>query len=284
MRSLKRILGTGCLLLATSSMVAQSDFGVWTSIEASTKLNKQLELSLEGEYRTQSNSALTERIATGISLSYKNKKVPFLKADVGYSVMSMYGLGETTIKYEKNDEGGYELDDDGNLIPKHKNVDSPYWYTRHRTTASLTGSVKWGRFKFSLRERYQFTHRMRSYCDRERYYYFGKPLYKWDYELEDFGQPETLVDEKKAKSDHKLRSRLSVSYDIKQCPFEPFAEVEVYNELDNAFAYDKIRYTVGADYKINKEHKLTFYYRYQDYADIDEVSGHVLGIGYAFEF
>lgn len=283
MRSLKRILGTGYLLLATSSMVAQSDFGVWTSIEASTKLNKQLELSLEGEYRTQSNSALTERIATGISLSYKNKKVPFLKADVGYSVMSMYGLGETAVKYYTVDDDDYE-EVEGNPIPRHKNVDSPYWYTRHRVTASLTGSVKWGRFKFSLRERYQFTHRMRSYCDRERYYYFGKPLYKWDYELEDFGQPETLVDEKKAKSDHKLRSRLSVSYDIKQCPFEPFAEVEVYNELDNAFAYDKIRYTVGADYKINKEHKLTFYYRYQDYADIDEVSGHVLGIGYAFEF
>ena len=283
MRSLKRILGTGCLLLATSSMVAQSDFGVWTSIEASTKLNKQLELSLEGEYRTQSNSALTERIATGISLSYKNKKVPFLKADVGYSVMSMYGLGETAVKYYTVDDDDYE-EVEGNPIPRHKNVDSPYWYTRHRVTASLTGSVKWGRFKFSLRERYQFTHRMRSYCDRERYYYFGKPLYKWDYELEDFGQPETLVDEKKAKSDHKLRSRLSVSYDIKQCPFEPFAEVEVYNELDNAFAYDKIRYTVGTDYKINKEHKLTLYYRYQDYADVDEVSGHVLGVGYAFEF
>ena len=272
-------------------MVAQSDFGVWTSIEASTKLNKQLELSLEGEYRTQSNSSLTERIATGISLSYKNKKVPFLKADVGYSVMSMYGLGETTIKYEKNDEGGYELDDDGNLIPKHKNVDSPYWYTRHRATASLTGSVKWGRFKFSLRERYQFTHRMRSYCDRERWYY--DPYHKMfpedvpEYYVDD--DPESdgysyMTDTKKAKSDHKLRSRLSVSYDIKQCPFEPFAEVEVYNELDKAFAYDKIRYTVGADYKINKEHKLTFYYRYQDYADIDEVSGHVLGIGYAFEF
>ena len=291
MRSLKRILGTGCLLLVASNMVAQSDFGVWTSIEASTKLNKQLELSLEGEYRTQSNSTLTERIATGISLSYKNKKVPFLKADVGYSVMSMYGLGETTIKYEKNDEGGYELDDDGNLIPKHKNVDSPYWYTRHRATASLTGSVKWGRFKFSLRERYQFTHRMRSYCDRERWYY--DPYHKMfpedvpEYYVDD--DPESdgysyMTDTKKAKSDHKLRSRLSVSYDIKQCPFEPFAEVEVYNELDNAFAYDKIRYTVGADYKINKEHKLTFYYRYQDYADIDEVSGHVLGIGYAFEF
>ena len=275
MKNIRRISVLVCLLLATSTIIAQSDFGIWTSIEASTKLNKQFELSLEGEYRTQANSMHTERIATGISLSYKNKKVPFLKADIGYSSMAMYGLGETTIKYQESEEGRLE--------PKHMNVDAPYWYTRHRATASLTGSIKWGRFKFSLRERYQFTHRMRSYCDRERSYYF-KPLNKWDYELSDFEQPEMLVDEKKAKSDHKLRSRLAVSYDIKGCAFEPFAEMEVYNQLDKAFAYDKVRYTIGAEYKINKEHKVKAYYRYQDYADIEEVSGHILGLGYAFEF
>lgn len=288
----KNLFGVVCLLLAAATATAQSDFGVWTSIEGSTKLNKSLELSLEGEYRTQDMSSMTERIATGISLSYKNKNfLPFLKADVGYSVMSMHGLGETAIKYNTDDEGNFEVDDDGNLIPKHMNVDAPYWYTRHRVTASLTGSVKWGRFKFSLRERYQFTHRMRSYCDRTRWYY--DPFHKMfpedvpEYYLDD--DPESddysyMTDEKKAKSDHKLRSRLAVSYDIKKCPFEPFAEVEVYNELDNAFAYDKIRYTIGTEYKINKEHKLSLYYRYQDYADVDEVSGHVLGVGYAFEF
>lgn len=278
---MNRFLGIGCLLLASVAAVAQSDFGVWTSIEASTEINKSLELSLEGEYRTQHNSSQPERIATGIGLSYKNKKVPFLKADVGYSVMSMYNLYETSVKYQTND--------DGNLIPKHVNVDAPYWYTRHRITASFTGSVKWGRFKFSLRERYQFTHRMRSYCDRERWYYdsyhaiAGTPEYYIDDnpESEDYSY---MTDEKKSKSDHKLRSRLAVSYDIKKCPFEPFAEVEVYNELDNAFAYDKVRYTVGTEYKINKDHKLKLYYRYQDYADVDEVSGHVLGVGYAFEF
>ena len=285
MKTMKRFFGVGCLLLAAATATAQSDFGVWTSIEGTTKVNKSLELSLEGEFRTQDMSSKTERIATGVSLSYKNKNfLPFLKADVGYSVMSMYGLGETAIKYRTDDDGNFEMDDEGNLIPKHMNVDSPYWYTRHRATASLTGSVKWGRFKFSLRERYQFTHRMRSYCDRERWYY---KTYKKEFYLDD--DPESddysyMTDEKKSKSDHKLRSRLAVSYDIKKCPFEPFAEVEVYNELDNAFAYDKIRYTVGTDYKINKEHKLTLYYRYQDYADVDEVSGHVLGVGYAFEF
>lgn len=287
-------MGIGCLLLGVSAAWAQgdSDFGVWTSIEGSTKLNKKLELSVEGEYRTQDMSTMTERIAGAVNLSYKDKNfLPFLKADVGYTFMYMNYPGETDIKYEVYEEDEYDdagdlihsagdllLDAEGNLIPKHMNVNAPYWTTRHRATASLTGSVKWGRFKFSLRERYQYTYRMAAECDRERYYYFSD-FGEWDLE-----NAEVTTDEKKAKSDHKLRSRLSVSYDIKKCPWEPFAEVEVYNELDNAFAFDKVRYTIGTEYKINKEHKLKVYYRYQDYADMDEASAHVLGIGYAFEF
>lgn len=277
MKSIKRILGTGCLVLAATTMAAQSDFGVWTSIEGSTKLNKKLELSLEGEYRTQDMSSMTERASGAVNLSYKDKKIPFLKADVGYTFMYMNYPGETTIKYETDEDGRFELDDNGMLVPKHMNVDAAYWTARHRGTASLTGSYKWGRFKFSLRERYQFTYRMPAQCDRTRYYYHPD-FQEWD------PNPETIVDDKKAKSDHKLRSRLEMSYDIKKCPFEPYVEVEVYNELDNAFAYDKIRYTVGTEYKINKENKLKVFYRYQDYADVDEVSGHVLGLGYAFEF
>lgn len=291
MKSIKRILGTGCLLLATSVMVAQSDFGVWTSIEGSTKLNKQLELSLETEYRTQDMSSMTERVSGAVNLSYKNKNfLPFLKADVGYTFMAMNYPGETTIKYVTMENGDYELDDEDNPIPKHKNVDAAYWTMRHRATASLTGSVKWGRFKFSLRERYQYTYRMPSQCNRTRWYYKSRTgeYYLDEDPFNGDGSPNEdysyMTDEKKPKSDHKLRSRLSVSYDIKKSPFEPFVEVEVYNQLDNAFAYDKIRYTVGTDYKINKEHKLTLYYRFQDYADIDEMSGHVLGVGYAFEF
>ena len=123
MKSIKRILGTGCLLLATSVMVAQSDFGVWTSIEGSTKLNKQLELSLETEYRTQDMSSMTERVSGAVNLSYKNKNfLPFLKADVGYTFMAMNYPGETTIKYVTMENGDYELDDEDNPIPKHKNV------------------------------------------------------------------------------------------------------------------------------------------------------------------
>ena len=292
MKSIKRILGTGCLVLAATTMVAQSDFGVWTSIEGSTKLNKKLELSLEGEYRTQDMSSMTERASGAVNLSYKDKNfLPFLKADVGYTYMYMHYPAETAIKYETDDEGNFEFDDEGNFIPKHKNVDAAYWTARHRATASLTGSFKLGRFKFSLRERYQYTYRMPSQCDRVRWYY--DPFHNLmpddipEYYLDE--DPESddysyMTDEKSAKSDHKLRTRLSVDYDIKKCPFAPFAEIEIYNELDKAFAFDKIRYTVGTEYKIDKKNKLKVFYRYQDYADIDEVSGHVVGLGYAFEF
>lgn len=296
MKSIKRILGTGYLVLAATTMVAQSDFGVWTSIEGSTKLNKKLELSVEGEYRTQDMSSMTERASGAVNLSYKDKNfLPFLKADVGYTFMYMRYPGETAIKYETDDEGNYELDDNGAYIPKHMNVDAAYWTARHRASASLTGSFKWKRFKFSLRERYQFTYRMPSQCDRTRWYY--NPFHEIDNSPEYFLDEDRyngdgslnedysfMTDEKKAKSDHKLRSRLQVSYDIKKCPFEPFAEIEVYNLLDENLAYDKVRYTIGTEYKIDKKNKLKVFYRYQDYADIDEVSGHVLGLGYSFEF
>ena len=267
---MKRIFGIGCLLLASTMAMAQSDFGVWTSIEGSTKLNKKMELSVEGEYRTQDMSSMTERISGAVNLSYKDKNfLPFLKADVGYTFMYMNYLGETDIKYDF---------DEGREIPKHMNVDAPYWTARHRATASFTGSFKWKRFKFSLRERYQYTYRMPSQCARTRYYYLASTG-QWNY-----NSPIYMTDEKEAKSDHKLRSRLSVSYDIKKCPFEPYAEVEIYNELDNAFAYDKVRYTIGTEYKIDKNNKLKVYYRYQDYADIEDPNVHVLGLSYSFEF
>ncbi|MBE6292626.1 MAG: DUF2490 domain-containing protein [Bacteroidales bacterium] len=269
MNKRNRILALGSLLLATTLTWAQSDFGVWESVELSTKLNKQFELSLEGELRTHDYSAEIERMTAGIGLSYKNKKIPFLKADIGYSILGMQNPRETTIKYR----------DDDPTIPKHKNVDASYWYTRHRATASLTGSLKVGRFKFSLRERYQFTHRMAAECSRERYYYFYIPgmISQWD------ENPEYLTDAKTVKNDHKLRTRLSASYDIKGSKFEPFAEVEIYNQLDNALQFDKIRYTLGTEYKVSKKAKFNLFYRYQDYSDIDDISGHILGLGISME-
>ena len=177
------------------------------------------------------------------------------------------------------------------------NVDAAYWGPRHRATASLIGSFKAGRFKIGVRERYQYTYRAASTCDRTRYYYtpnyeFLKDivpdLEEWylneDADDEDYSY---MKDAKNPKSYHMLRSRLSASYDIRKSKFEPFAEVEVFNDLVNRFALDKMRYTIGTDYKLSKTSKLSIYYRFQNEVsgdDDDETGGHIIGLGYSFDF
>jgi len=263
---------------------AQGDgVGLWTDVEGETKLAKGLGLSFDAGYRMRDNFSASDRASAGVGLSYKNKTLaPWLKVGVGYSFIYKHSPAETGIKYLT----------DG-VTPKHKNVDADYWGPRHRATASLTGSWKVARFKISLRERYQYTYRVATTCQRTRYYYnplaaVVEGLDEWylidDATDEDYSY---MTDTKKAKSYHKLRSRLAASYDIRKSKFEPFAEVELYNDLVSNFAMDKIRYTIGTDYKLSKTSKLSVYYRYQDEAssaDDDDTGGHIIGLGYSFEF
>lgn len=254
--------------------------GLWTNVEGNTKLASGLGLSFEAEYRMRENFSTSDRANIGVSLSYKNKNwLPWLKVDAGYSFIYNNNPAETSQKYE----------DDG-ATPKHINVDDAYWGMKHRATASLSGSWKVGRFKLGLRERYQYTYRAAATCDRIRWYY--NPLHEIVPEVEEYylvddpndADYSYFTDNKNPKSDHKLRSRFSASYNIRQCKFEPFAEIEFYNELDNRLLLDKIRYTVGSDYKISKTQKVSAYYRYQDHSDGDELGGHVIGVGFSFDF
>lgn len=284
----QRLLFAALLVAPFLAIHAQSNgFGLWTDVEGETKLAKGLGLSFEAGYRLRDNFSASDRASAGVSLSYKNKQIaPWLKVDAGYTFIYKNTPGKTSIKYMT----------DG-TTPKHKNVDDAYWGSRHRATASLIGSFKAGRFKIGLRERYQYTYRVATSCQRTRYYY--NPLYdifkdinpdieEWylndDPADEDYSY---MTDAKNPKHYHKLRSRLAVSYDIRKSKFEPFAELEMFNDLMNKMAVDKIRYTLGTDYKLSKTSKLSVYYRYQDEAssdDDDESGGHVIGLGYSFDF
>ena len=274
------------LALPLTAQTDAADLGLWTSIEGSTKLAPGIGLSLDAGYRMRDHISTTDRASVGASLSFKNKAlVPWLKADVGYTFIYKKNPSETTVKYEKDDDG---LE---TTTPKHKNVDAAYWGAKHRATASLAGSWKAGRFKIGLRERYQYTYTAAATCERTRWYY--NPFYEiapeeveeW-YVNDDVNDAEYsyFTDSKNPKSDNKLRSRFDVSYNIKHCKFEPFAEMEMYNDLDQGFAIDKIRWTIGTDYKLSKTSKFSFYYRFQDHSDDDEVGGHVIGVGYSFDF
>ena len=217
---------------------------LWTSVEMKTKLAKGLNAFAEGEYRTHDDFSATERWAGTVGLDYK--ALPFLKLTGGYTYIHQQTEQEITKK--------------GNIIP-------PYWQPKHRAFLGVTGNYEWKGFTFALRERYQYTYRTEQYVPK----------------FDEDGV--TLKDDERveSKGKHILRSRLEVEYNIKKSRFKPFASYEIYNSLTEGFAVDKARYTIGSDYKFNKKHSVSLFYRYIDKTDDDEASGHIIGIGYKFK-
>ena len=129
---------------------------------------------------------------------------------------------------------------------------------------SVTGSYKIGRVELSLRERYRYTYRPTKTTTR--------------YDFDNQYWEDTQV---KSKSQHILRSRFKVEWDIPKCKVDPWASVEVFNNR----MLDKVRYSAGADYSLLKKHTFGVYYRYQRvYNDDEEDNAHYIGVSYKFKF
>lgn len=80
-----------------------------------------------------------------------------------------------------------------------------------------------------------------------------------------------------------FRYRAKVDYDIKNSKLIPFASVEAFHDLI-AKDVDKMRYTGGLAYSINKKNELSLFYRLQDYSETGKESMNILGIGYSLKF
>ena len=233
-----------------------SGFGVWTSIGAEKKISKKWGIEMEGEFRTADALNEVSRYSIGVSTDYKINS--WLKVDAGYVFMRDFSREDKSLKWEED-----EYNEDGALdYSKYElDIEEAYWKTRHRVNVSLTGSVKFNRFKISLRERVQYTYQMKTTINQTEYdvtkyseegwgWLYGDNLWQVDTE-----SPKVKEDEKGGKHSFVLRSRLQVEYDIKGVPFEPYASVEMHNDL-NGFGIKKMRYTIGGDYKINKKHSV----------------------------
>ena len=250
------------LAFATASYAQSDDFGIWTSFEAQKKINKKVNISLEGELRTRDNVSTNDRWSIGLDASYKLTK--WLKASAGYTFL--YDNNERISYYEVGDKkvesGAVNAGD-----PKKR---AEYWAPRHRFHVSLTASQSFGNLEVSLRERWQYTYRPEKTVS-QRWSYWDE---EWDGEEHSY----------RGKGKNVLRSRLQLEYKLKSLGLTPYASVE----LSNAWDVEKIRYTIGADYKITKQHAFGLFYRYQDIRSDDdfetEPNMHILGVGYKFKF
>lgn len=216
---------------------------LWTTAEMDFKMAKNVTGNVGGEYRTTDGLGGTERWAVFAGVDYKPLK--WLKLSAEYKFLDCWNDSRTT---------------------KKDNVVDSYWQPRHRLSLSATGRYRTGRFTISLRERYQYTHSTEQ------------TVPKWDGDDGSAKSDEVI----EAEDKHVLRSCLKAEYNVKGCALTPFASVEAYNSLTDGFSHEKMRYTIGADYDINKHHAVTLFGRYIDKADGDEGDGFVIGVGYKF--
>ena len=237
------------LLSAHADVFAQStDFGMWYEVAAEKKLSKKWSGGVEAMFRSRNNLRTADRWSLAVDAEYKIVKK--LKASAGYVFL------------RDNNQEEMDLKSDGFRYNKWT---PSYWGTRHRFHLDLAGSYDVGRLSLSLRERWQYTYRPEVE---------GK---KYDFDDDTWKAV-------KGKGKHLLRSRLQLEYDIAQCKFDPFANVEMFNDNSGIL---KMRYQVGIDYKYRKQHAFSLTYRYQNVnADDDdhEVNSHLLGLSYKYKF
>jgi long-subunit fatty acid transport protein len=242
-----------CLLtvtLAATAASAQSEAGLLVEAGAEKKLNKQWSLSLDADLRTRNNLRTMDRWSVGFGAEYKPAK--YLKLGAGYTLLN------------SNDREDISYHSDGS----YNNWRPSYWGLKHRFNVSATGTYKFqNNLRISLRERWQYTYRPEQTVDR------------WDF---DNACWQDKV--RSGKGKNQLRSRLQIEYDKKRALVTPYANVELYN----SWAVEKIRYTVGADFDLTKQHRLGIFYRFQDMRQVDaddyDPDMHYIGIGYKFKF
>ena len=231
-------------------IAAQSEGGLIVGAEAEKKVSKQLSVGVEAEMRSRNDFKTMDRWKLGIGADYKLTKG--LKLSAGYNLLNQNFREDIDLK----SSGSYN-----HWRPS-------YWGVKHRFYASLTGQLKLHNgLKLSLRERWQYTYRPEKTVDR------------WDFD-------ESTWEDKvrKGKGKNLLRSRLQITYDKKHALLTPYASMELYN----AWGIEKIRYTLGTDINLSKQHSLGVFYRFQDMKHVDaddyDPNMHYLGLGYKFKF
>ena len=274
---MKQLFTACCALLLAAPTFAQKDeFGAWLEVEGEKKITKRIDLSLGLGMRANDNLGEVSRANAFIGGSYK--VCDYLKVAATYQYISDLSRGEVKEDFKKNSGkfNGY-------------NVDEAFHRAKHRLSFDLSSKVKVGRFTFSLRERYQYTHSVSKDIERIRYRDDAASMPGFSGDTYPFGGYEWInrevgEDHKGHKNNHLLRTRIGIEYDIKKCPLAPFATYEIKTQLQKGGATEETRLIVGADWKLNKKNTLTFAYIFNDAHYSDEANVHALSLGYKFKF
>ncbi len=243
---------------------------VWTEVGVTKLLPYNLSIDAGVGFRSIDWFDDANRFDASLGLEYKLGK--HLKFGIGYTFIEKHYLTESKENYS-NSSGRFN----------GYNVDSSHWAPRHRIVFDITADKRfWKTLRISLRERYQYTHQAARDVKRTR---FRDPSYDASGNITGWDEIENVVRHKDAWDRHLLRSRLKFAIDKKGWQWEPFTSVEFHNNMGDSWHLDKLRTMAGANYAINKQHKLSAAYVFTHENDDDGNENiHAISIGYRFKF
>lgn len=213
-----------CFIAPMNAQISDEPGGIWTAISAEKDLTKKITLGSELELRTLDFTSEIERFSLGLSLDYAISKQ--FKAGIGYDYLNVHDSYDWGISLQTG-------------------LDSvrTWMQPRHRFSGQLAWKQKLGNFSISLREKAQITikdDKNRLTQDAE---FPGDPL------LND-------TNFARVNPDFTWRNRIKIDYNIPNSKITPAFSIETYmlfNDPDLDPYFSKIRYTLSAEYKINKK-------------------------------
>ena len=120
------------MAFSQTDVALDPEFGARLSVSVDKKITKGLHVSLEEEARFDNNFCSFDRLQTTLGISYKVH--PNVKLGLGYTLINGYGDNSESFKYP-----------------------------RHRLMADATGTLHFGDWNLSLKERLQVTRRTGDY-------------------------------------------------------------------------------------------------------------------------
>jgi len=138
---------------------------------------------------------------------------------------------------------------------------------------------------------YRFIHNRKADGSKENLNRFDMDL-KLKSEIKRFGfeyrfRLETYPTFANENPDHEffIRNKLGIDYDISKCKITPYFSAELFHKFRDSKADElrKLRYSAGASYKLNKNHRFVLLLRYQNKINVnDPEKNFILNLRYKY--
>lgn len=132
-----RVFLTSVIFLSGFVITSSSqtpDFGLWSEVGVSKKINDSLTVFLDAEFRLRNELKTVNKFQTSLGFDYKLSDL--FKVGASYTLINYYHPGNKSHDYKN------------------------YWETRHRLNLFGEGEYEIKRITITLKERFQATYRM----------------------------------------------------------------------------------------------------------------------------